>query len=71
MQDSVSTVDNDFHEVSTSTAPEYIEASVLYRLGLTLKTQYESWSCTPDDTCTGACIATAQVRFGRGLCVGG
>ena len=62
VKDAFATVDTEFMEVSTSTAPEYIEASVTYRLGQTLKTQYESWSCTLDDTCTGTCIATAQVR---------
>ena len=62
VKDTFSSVDTAFMEISTSTAPEYIEASVMYRLGQTLKTQYESWACTADDTCTGTCIATAQVR---------
>ena len=63
IKDAFTSVDTEFMEVSTSTAPQYIEASVTYRLGQTLKTQYESWSCTADDTCTGTCIATAQVRY--------
>lgn len=56
-----SNADTQFLEVSTSTEPEYIVASVVYRLGQTLKTEYESWKCTEDDTCSGTCIATAQV----------
>ncbi len=65
VKDVFATVDTEFMEVSTSTAPQFIEASVMYRLGQTLKTQYESWACTSDDTCTGTCIATAQVRCGN------
>ena len=63
VKDSFASVDTQFNEISTSTSPEYIEASVLYRLGERLKELYESWACTADDTCTGTCIATAQVRL--------
>ena len=56
-------VNTDFIEVSCSKSPEYIKATVTFRLGQTLKTRYESWACTADDTCTGTCIATAQVTI--------
>ena len=61
VQNSFADVESDFLEVSTSDAPELIEATVTFRLGRTLKSAYETWACTSDDTCTGTCIASAQV----------
>ena len=63
VKDIFETVDTKFMEVSSSTASEYIETSVMYKLGEYLKIEYDSWPCTSDDTCTGTCIATAQVRW--------
>lgn len=56
-------VETKFMEVSTSEASQYILQTVTYRLGETLEEQYASWACTADDTCTGTCIATAQVKY--------
>ena len=61
VKDNFATVESAYLNIACSDCPQNIKTTAQVQLGASLKIQYQSWSCTDEETCYGACVVTQQV----------